>query len=246
MRIPLLRGLIDRRVLVNYRVDPDVLSRLLPRPFFPKLQQGVGIAGVCLIRLKQLRTRFVPRWLGLSSENAAHRIAVEWDENGTRCEGVYIPRRDTSSWWNALAGGRVFPGEHQHAEFAIREAAGRFDISVRSCNGLLAIRARRASALPDSSVFTSLQEASAFFEAGSVGYSATRDPSRFDGLELRCRRWCVEPLQLEALKSSFFDDKSRFPSGTAQFDCALLMQSVEHEWLGRPDLQWMPSSRGEC
>ena len=247
MRIPVLRGLMDHRILVNYRIDPDMLSRLLPRPFSPKLQAGYAIAGICVIRLKQLRTRFIPRWLGLSSDNAAHRIAVEWDENGTRCEGVYIPRRDTSSRWNALAGGRLFPGEHHHAKFAIHEEAGWFDIRVRSCHGHnLAIRARRAAALPDSSVFTSLQEASAFFEAGSLGYSATRDPSRFDGLELRCRRWCVEPLQLEELQSSFFDDELRFPSGTARFDCALLMQSVQHEWCGRPDLECVPSSRGEC
>ena len=26
MRIPVMRGIIDRRILVNYRVDPDVLS----------------------------------------------------------------------------------------------------------------------------------------------------------------------------------------------------------------------------
>jgi hypothetical protein len=216
-----------------------VLARQLPRPFFPKLQGGVGIAGICLIRLKQLRPRFVPRWLGLSSENAAHRIAVEWDEEGTRHEGVYIPRRDTSSRWNALVGGRVFPGVHDHAEFAIREGAGRFEIAVRSCNGetMLAIQARLAGALPDSSVFGSLRAASEFFEAGSVGYSATRDPTRFDGLELRCAQWRVEPLQLEDVRSSFFDDESRFPRGTATFDCALLMRGVAHNWRGLPTLQ---------
>ena len=30
MRIPTIRGLIDRRILVNYRVDPAVLARILP------------------------------------------------------------------------------------------------------------------------------------------------------------------------------------------------------------------------
>src|ERR1051326_1862789 len=100
MQIPVIRGLIDRRILVNYRVDPDVLTKILPAPFRPKLVNGAGMAGVCLIRLKKIRPRFLPSFLGISSENAAHRIAVEWENDGETKEGVFIPRRDTSSRLN--------------------------------------------------------------------------------------------------------------------------------------------------
>src|SRR5262245_6072607 len=97
MRIPTIKGLIDRRILVNYRADPDVLKALLPLPFRPKLVNGFGMAGVCLIRLKHIRPSYLPSIFGISSENAAHRIAVEWDQDDELCEGVFIPRRDTSS-----------------------------------------------------------------------------------------------------------------------------------------------------
>ena len=42
------------------------------------------MAGICLIRLQQIRPWFVPGCcgIGISSENAAHRMAVEWDESG--------------------------------------------------------------------------------------------------------------------------------------------------------------------
>ncbi|MFP6752500.1 MAG: hypothetical protein VB855_12540, partial [Pirellulaceae bacterium] len=73
MKIPIMRGIMDRRILANFHVDADVLAGVVPAPFRPKLIHGVGIAGVCLIRLRQLRPRFVPRFLGLDSENAAHR-----------------------------------------------------------------------------------------------------------------------------------------------------------------------------
>ena len=119
MRIPVIRGIIDRRILVNYRVDPKALGRVLPAPFRPKLAGGMGVAGVCLIRLRQVRPRFAPAWLGVSSENAAHRIAVEWDHDGETRQGVYIPRRDTSSRFNSLVGGRLFPGVHYHATFNV-------------------------------------------------------------------------------------------------------------------------------
>jgi hypothetical protein len=50
------------------------------------------------------------------------------------------------------------------------------------------------------------------------------------GLELRTLRWEVEPLEVETIRSSFFNDPGRFPPGSATFDCALLMRGVEHEW----------------
>ena len=92
--VPVVQGVIDRRILVNFQVEPEVLARVLPPPFRPQLAGGRGIAGVCLIRLKEIRPRLVPVRCGLSSENAAHRIAVEWDGEGGPREGVYIPRRD--------------------------------------------------------------------------------------------------------------------------------------------------------
>src|SRR5262249_2541098 len=121
MQIPIIRGLIERRILVNFRVDADVLARLLPRPFRPKLVNGAGVAGVCLIRLKNIRPKFLPSFVGISSENAAHRIAVEWEQGHETKEGVFIPRRDTSSRLNMLAGGRLFPGVHHHADFQVQE-----------------------------------------------------------------------------------------------------------------------------
>jgi hypothetical protein len=81
MPIAMLRrvhGLIERRLLVNYRVDAGVLQRQLPPPFRVDAVGGAGVAGICLIRLAQERVPGVPRWLGLRSENAAHRIAVNY------------------------------------------------------------------------------------------------------------------------------------------------------------------------
>jgi hypothetical protein len=100
MRPPKVHGVIRRRLLVNFRVDPAVVAALLPAPFRPKRHDGWAVAGICLIRLEEIRPKGFPRLAGLSSENAAHRIAVEWDEGGTTREGVYIPRRDTGSLGN--------------------------------------------------------------------------------------------------------------------------------------------------
>jgi hypothetical protein len=238
MKIPMIRGVIDRRILVNFQVDPEILSRFLPAPFRPKLAGGSGIAGVCLIRLKEIRPRFVPARWGVSSENAAHRTAVEWTSEEQPHEGVYIPRRDTSSRLNTLAGGRLFPGQHHLAHFDVHEDGDSYSVALRSKDDQVrvVVAGRVASKLPKDSVFTSLEEASSFFERGSVGYSATPQPGYFDGLELRSLKWRVEPLSVERAHSSFFADEQVFPKGSVRFDCALLMRDIEHEWHAREPL----------
>jgi hypothetical protein len=64
---PSLRATMQRRVLVNYRVDPVVLASLLPRPFRPALVAGQGVAGICLIRLGAIRPVGFPSAVGLTS-----------------------------------------------------------------------------------------------------------------------------------------------------------------------------------
>jgi len=238
MKVPVVQGIIDRRILINYQIEPEILVKILPPPFEPKLVNGVAMAGVCLIRLKYIRPKFVPAKLGIESENAAHRFAVQWPENDHYHQGVYIPRRDTSSRLNTLIGGRLFPGVHHHAHFEVHENEHQFQVSLTSDDGemQLDIKARLASGLPETSVFQTLGEASDFFEAGSLGYSATGHPTEYDGLELRSFNWRVEPLAVETVVSSFFDDQKLFPTGSIRFDNALLMRDIAHEWHGKEKL----------
>lgn len=238
MRIPAIEGVIDRRILVNYHVTPDVLARLLPAPFRPQIVGGFGIAGVCLIRLKQLRPRFLPAVFGVTSENAAHRIAVEWEDGGETRVGVYVPRRDTSSRLNAWAGGRLFPGVHHHARFDVNETDDRYRVALTSDDGVtrITVDGRPTESLPPDSVFASLADASAFFEQGALGYSPSARPWRYDGLELESLAWAVTPLAVAEVESSFFADANYFPPGSAAFDCALLMRGIHHRWHGRETL----------
>ncbi len=229
--LPIIRGNIDRRILINYQVEQEVLAQYLPKPFRPKLVNGKGIAGICLIRLKEIRPKGLPRKIGISSENGAHRIAVEWTEDGVVKEGVYIPRRDTSSRLNALAGGLVFPGIHHLAKFTVSENGPDYEVSfVSDDQTSLAIKASETSTWNKASVFDNLDCVSDFFEKGAIGYSP--DQNGFEGLELRAHRWKVSLLKVEKVESSFFDDRTIFPKGSVKFDNALLMRDIEHEWIG--------------
>jgi hypothetical protein len=43
-------------------------------------------------------------------------------------------------------------------------------------------------------------------------------------------------LQVEAVTSSFFDDRSVFPAGSIRFDHALIMRDIPHRWKALPDI----------
>lgn len=233
--LPVISGTIERRMLVNFRCDPAALAKLLPPPFRPKLIHGFGVAGICLIRLGGIKPEFLPAFLGMRSENAAHRIAVEWEENGAPRDGVFIPRRDTNSLPNRLVGGKIFPGVHHAAAFRVIETDHRFKLEMRSKDGETFVRVtgRITADVPATSVFQSLNEASEFFQSGALGWSARNSPDEFDGLELRCEGWRMEPLAIEFVESSFFADPALFPPGSATFDSAFLMRNIPHKWYAR-------------
>lgn len=169
-------GTIERRLLVNYRIDAAVLSRVLPVPFRPGLVGGYGIAGICMIRLKHLRARF------------------------------QVAERD----------GRY------------RDGLESLDGSVR-----VALTAQISDELPTGSVFGSLEEASHFFRSAPLGYSATVRGDWVEALELVCGRWSLEPLEVERVESSFFENDDVFPSGSVAFDSAFLMRDIPASWRPR-------------
>ncbi len=238
MRTSAIRATMARRVLVNYRVEPEALAPVLPPPFRPTLVGGCGIGGICLIRLDHVRPAGVPAVLGVTRENAAHRLAVEWDTADGPVTGVYIPRRDTSSRLASLLGGRAFPGWQHPARFAVEEGEGRYRIEMVGHDGdaHVAVVARRGQDVMAGSVFGSVEEASAFFRGAPCGYAATPRDGVFDGVVLSTDEWAIAPLHLDEVRSSFFDDPGRFPPGAALPDSAFLMAGLDTTWRAQPQL----------
>jgi Uncharacterized conserved protein (COG2071) len=238
MRLPTIQGIIRRRILANFRVDPQVMQRQLPSRFRPKLHDGFAVAGICMIGLDRIRPKLMPEVVGISSENAAHRVAVLWEEDDSIREGVFISRRDTNSQLNVLLGGRLFPGEHHLASFSVQEANAAVNIKMKSADAAVKveIEGNIVEELPSTSIFSSLADASSFFECGSLGYSVTSEQNRLDGLMLETKDWRVEPLDVIRVHSSYFLDEAKFPKKSVEFDHALIMRNVAHEWHSVDDL----------
>jgi hypothetical protein len=236
-----IRGVIRRRILVNLRVEPAQVDAMVPPPFRVRRVDGYAMAGVCLIRLERMRLALVPGGaIGLASDNVAYRVAVEWDDPDTheRRQGVYIPRRDTSSSLQRAFGGRFFPGEYHHSRFMVSDHDGDLSIQVTSDDGGgdVELDASETDAFSADSVFGSLTEASRFFEEGSIGYSAKRHDDRLDGLLLLTDSWAAQPLAIHRVRSTFFERIEASAPGSVGLDNALIMRDLPHEWQALPQL----------
>jgi Uncharacterized conserved protein (COG2071) len=227
-----INSTIERRLLVNYRISPAYVAALLPEPFRPQLVSGHAVGGVCFLRLGQIRTPKVPRVLGLTTENVAHRFAVEWDDADGTHTGVYIPRRDTDSWMTLAAGGRVFPGSHHLARFQVDEPGEdvRIEVSSRDGQVRLVVQAVAADRFK-SEVFASFDAVTRFFRRAALGFSPAMKGGCLEGVRLESRSWAARPMKIEHMKSSLFDDAALFPVGTCTLDSALVKRELPVRWV---------------
>ena len=233
-----LRAQVRRRLLISYRVDPAVAQSLIPDQFRPQIVDGSAVAGVCMIGLQSVRPGWLRPRVGFRTENVAHRIAVEWVENGKTRSGVYIVERHSSALLPVLAGGRLFPGVQKRARFELDETESRFRVSMSAPGTRVSVDVQLGGEWT-SSLFPSVEAASAFHEQGAVGWSPRRNGLGVEPLELTSKEWVVEPGQVVSLRSSYFD---ALPDGAAVLDSVLIMRDLPFFW-DTPHIEPDPAAR---
>ena len=125
--IPVVRGVIDRILVITGWTRPSCRG-VCPRRSDPNWSRaawrGFASSG------SNVRPPCAPS-SGISSENAAHRIAVEWDDGRERGRRLHpSPRHVVVA--QLPVGGRLFPGDHHHARFDVEEHDGHYRVALDS------------------------------------------------------------------------------------------------------------------
>lgn len=231
-----ITGIIARRVVVSLRITPEVIARILPPSFQPKVIHGWAIAGLCLTRLSHMRLTGMPAFMGIPSENCAHRIVVSWfDENGNSQDGVYLPLRHTDSALNILLGKTLFPAELEKAQFDVTESDTELNFRMSANKGRFQIEFKGTllEDVPAGSIFSSAAELSDFQEQVKVGFWTRSERDTFDAHQLQVQKWSGRPMRVDQFYSSYFSDADVFPPGSVEIDSAFFMHNLKHTWLQR-------------
>lgn len=230
MRAPALRGRIDRRISVFYRLDPTAARGLLPQGLRPRLFRGWALGGVCMLRLARMRPRLLPIPVGLASELAWHRVAVEWDEGGRTLHGHYLLRSETDSRLAPIPGARLVPSPDDCTRIEVRANEEELVGRVESGDGSTDIELV-ASVAPwaEGTLFKSANAAREAIASGHVVWDGEAEGT-LEGVELRSTGGSSQGLQVRRLRSQWFEDPERFPPGTTTLDCAIVVRDADHEW----------------
>ena len=224
-------GLMARQVLLNVRIDPIVVHELLPTTFKPVLRHRYAIGGISLIRFDHLSAEILPHWMESHSESVAFWF-VEWEFNGKKQTGAYIPRRESNSHMTRSLGDRPFTGIFRRSHFNSEESDLCIRTFVKSIDDTheIEFHGHFENKMPKNSVFSTLEEAKAFLQSICLGYSESEIPGVYHGLELRAKDWNLEPLSIRNASSTFLDDRTLFPPGSLEIDSAFALRNVRHEW----------------
>lgn len=226
MPLPTITGQIERRVLLNYRAEPTSVQKLLPSGMRARVINGYALVGVCMIRFAQLRPQGLPTWVGMGSENAAFRISVDWDEDDARHTGVYVLQRVTNHPLIRVLGGRLFPGVHQRARFECHETDDSVAIDIEIPSQQPVRVHGQTSTTWSSQVFSSHEDASAYFSQDTIGYSPKRCGATCEGLRLDCLEWATQPLATTINEAGFWTEQ--LPG--CVYDHSLIMHRIPHRW----------------
>ena len=215
MRITPIRGVIERRLLVTYRLDPVVAKQLLPAPLQSRLIGGHAVAGIALARLGRVRPVGVPAVVGLSWESAMHGIAVEWERAGSLHTGVFVVHRDG-------AGGGRRP--HRSPRFTVDERINGLRVAYTSRDRTVRVDVdvSLAAALEGSALFRDVRTAARFLGLYGAGEASWAPQLR--GFRVSAGDSCINAARVRKATSSVFADTTVFPPGSVQLDSALLLR----------------------
>ncbi|MDZ7687624.1 MAG: DUF2071 domain-containing protein [Halobacteriales archaeon] len=226
---PAVRGFVESRLLVNYRVDVETLESFLPEPFRAREvgETGVGVGTVCFTSVEEARPRVLPESVGVSFRTVTHRVHVEIDDGRGVTFCVYVPRRDVSSRFCALAGSLLLPAEFEKAEFRTEEKDGARLITVNGDDVFAGVEAYETDRddVREGSVFYSLESASRFLCEGGVEF--TPSVGRKGGVEFHADGYEIKPVEVADVRSSYFGRMG------GEFDSAFVMEDIENEWVPR-------------
>jgi uncharacterized protein YqjF (DUF2071 family) len=225
-----MRGMVRRRFLINYPVDPSLLEPFLPPGGQLSRHQGKAWFSDCFVHVSHMRPSIVPSALGLSFRCLIHRTrAVLPFPDGKNREAVLVLDPSIDSRLLGVVGTSMtgVPFKRRPIEFVTDGSAWR--IAVREgTNVIYEVMIRAASfrtEMPANSPFTSLSEADDFLLGVSYGGSWDREDSTLQVLAETHDPWQAQAGTCDVRRNAFL---KRLGIDTPRADHVITMVDCPH------------------
>lgn len=234
------RSTIDRRIVVFFRVDPQAAAGALPPGSAAREIKGCGLAGIAIARRRSVPSTWLPDRFS-TFHQAVHFVLAARTPTPRGGSGAVVARSDTSS--RLL----VWMGEHglirlrqQHARFRVVETREAIELVGDSDDRRmhLALKGRVTRWLPRQSVFGSVAQAHDFVRLDLEDLGLIGPETGSGGAGRGARRSRLQPLALERVEASWFDDSPLATAGALEFDSAF--------WVRDDELAWSPHAAFCC
>lgn len=231
-RLAQATGVLENTVLLNFRTDAEVLRRLLPSPFEPRLVDGYGMVGILLFTMKNLTCETTMGLPSPPSDHVLYRIAVSWNHGGRTYHGMYLLRHEVNTRLPVRQRRRgLFPVAGQPVRWHKEPGSQQFEWTLKSkTKTKLQISASVSSSFSSGSVFSSLEEASDFFAQERAAIAPRFQKSIFSNTHFLPLTWPVKPLFVEKLTTDIAQLQNLFPKGQIFFDSGLIWPKIPCKW----------------
>ncbi|MHB0957569.1 MAG: hypothetical protein ACYC0X_26110 [Pirellulaceae bacterium] len=221
-------GVVDRRVLILYRVVPEVLSEALPWGVRALEIHGRAVAGIAFARHRMAKSRLLPARL-VSSHTASHFVVVTGSQQSGGRDAALVTRCDCSSRFRLWIGGRPI---YHHARFRVVEERESLELVGDSDDRAmhLSLRAHVVRNLPHGSIFRTPGQAMEFLRACAGELDLTLGGAVEMDTSETGRRLRLQPLKVERLESSIFENLRRGALERVEFDSAYWVRDDEFAW----------------
>jgi uncharacterized protein YqjF (DUF2071 family) len=233
-----MQGIVRRRFLINYPVEPSLLEPFVPPGGELSLHQGKAWLSDCFVHISNMRPSWVPRALGITFHYLIHRTrAVLPFPDGKKREAVLVLDPSMDSRLLNVFGAPMtgVPFKRRPIDFVTDGSAWR--LGVRQGKGLIYEAMIRGSSfgteMPTNSPFSSLSQADDFLLGVSYGGSWNRETGTLHLLAETHEPWRAQVGTCDIRRNAFLEglgfDTPRADHVITMVDCPHFFAVKSHK-----------------
>ena len=226
-----MNGVVTRRFLISYPVQPSALSRFLPPDAELSTWQGFAWVSACFVNIRHMRPSLVPAPVGIDFNYLVHRTRARLPyPDGIRRESVLVLEANINSRVFAALGQRLPGVSFRARDIRLLETPDCWRVQMQDDDGTLLYQADIAKVsigegLPTHSYFPDLASADAFLLHVSYGAEWHAETRRLQFLAETHDSWRAQAGGCRTHRYAFLE---ALDGALPQADHVITMTNIPH------------------